>query len=165
MASVCGSSLSLMAAGFRPHADDVVLIDSETLSPLTFPRAFHVDDRTRALVEPLSHDPDWEVPGLPRGYFLPTTWADAAAPVGAVVFPKALHHPRPLMVQLPVAEGATTLLRLSGTLDATPALALRTTSRMTAAAPCYALYTGDVAATAELVATSVARLVLARART
>jgi hypothetical protein len=155
-------TLSLMASGFRPHADDVVLIDSHTLTPTTFPRAFHVDDATRQLVAVLPHASDWEVQGLPPGYFLPTAWAADPSPVGAIVIPKARGHARALLVQLGVAEAATALLGFSGTLDAAPALALKTAARLSASVPCYALHIGPLAATAELVATTVAALVAAR---
>ncbi|HQZ39945.1 MAG TPA: hypothetical protein PLH72_12980 [Vicinamibacterales bacterium] len=155
-------TLSLMTLGFRPHTDDVVLIDANQLTPITFPRAFHADEATRALVTALPHDPAWEVPGMPPGYFLPSSWAGAASPVGAIVFPKAHNHARPLLVGLPIAEAATALVGFSGTLETSPALALKTTARLTASAPCYALYGGPLAATAELVATTVARHLEAR---
>lgn len=151
-------TLSLMASGFRPYADDVVLIDPDRLTPEMFPRAFHVDHTTRQLVAALPHEPDWEVPGLPEGYFLPATWASNEAPVGAIIVPKARGHDRALLVQLGVAEAATTLLGFSGTLEGAPARALKTAARLTASAPCYALYAGPLAATAELVAETVARL-------
>jgi len=155
-------TLSLMTAGFRPHTDDVVLLDTEALTPATFPRAFHVDQTTRQLVAKLPHDAAWEEPGMPPGYFLPARWADAASPVGAVVFPKARDHARPLLVGLPIAEAATTLLSFSGTLDTSPALALGTAARLTASAPCFALYAGPLAATTELLVETVAGLVKAR---
>lgn len=155
-------TLSLMASGFRPYADDVVLIDPDRLTPELFPRAFHVDHTTRQLVAALPHEPDWEVPGLPEGYFLPATWASNQTPVGAIIVPKARGHQRALLVQLGVAEAATTLLGFSGTLDGAPARALKTAARLTASAPCYALYAGALGATAELVAEAVARLASGR---
>jgi hypothetical protein len=135
-----------------------VLIDVNDLTPLTFPRAFHVDPATRQLVQNLPHDPAWEVPGLPDRYFLPAAWAASACPVGAMVLPRARDHARPLLVRLPVAQAATALLQVSGTLDTAPALALKAVARLTAAAPCYALYGGPLSPTAELIASEVARL-------
>ena len=81
-------TLALMALGFRPYTDDVVLLDPDALAPRTFERAFHVDATTRELVEALTHPTDWEVPGMPTGYFMPSTWARDPLPVGAVIVPE-----------------------------------------------------------------------------
>jgi len=148
-------TLALMARGFRPFTDDVILLDPETLEPRTFERAFHVDQTTRALVDALPHGPDWEVPGMPDGYFMPATWAGDPLPVGAVIVPKARDHERPLLVALPIAEAATTLLTFSGSLEHAPALALKTTARLTATAPCYALYGGPLERTAQFLSEAV----------
>jgi hypothetical protein len=151
-------TLALVAAGFMPYADDVVLIDVEGLTPATFPRAFHVDDTTRRLLEALPHDPSWEVPDLPAGYFLPAAWAPEPVPVGLIIFLKARGQDRPLLVALPIAEAATALLSFTGSLDRSPALALRAAARLTAAAPGFALYGGPLAATVELIADTIGRL-------
>ena len=151
-------TLALMAQGFRPFTDDVILLDPETLAPRTFERAFHVDRTTRALVDVLPHDPAWEVPGMPEGYFMPASWARDPLPVGAIIVPKAHNHERPLLVGLPVAEAATTLLTFSGSLERAPVLALKTAARLTATAPCYALYGGALARTAQFLAEAVEEL-------
>ncbi len=148
-------TLALVAAGFRPYTDDVILLAPESLIPMTFERAFHVDATTRALVDALPHDPAWEVPGVPDGYFLPATWAREPLPVRAVIVPKARDHARPLLVGMPVAEAATTILTFSGSLEHAPALALRTAARLTATAPCFALYAGPLARTAQFLAEAV----------
>lgn len=148
-------ALALIARGFRPFADDVILLDPESLAPSTFERAFHVDATTRTLVNGLPHDPAWEVPGVPDGYFLPATWAREPLPVRAVIVPKARDHARPLLVGLPIAEAATTILGFSGSLEHAPALSLRTAARLTASAPCYALYAGPLAPTAQFLAEAV----------
>ena len=124
----------------------------------TFERAFHVDESTRELVAALPHDPDWEVPGLPGGYFLPRRWAGEPSPVGAIIFPRGRGLDWPLLVSLPVADAATALLGASGSLDTDPAMALKVAARLTAAAPCFALYSGALPATVELVQDAVARL-------
>jgi hypothetical protein len=151
-------TLALMARGFRPFTDDVILLDPETLEPRTFERAFHVDQSTRALVDTLPHRPDWEVSGMPDGYFMPASWARDPLPVGAIIVPKARDHERPLLVALPIAEAATTLLTFSGSLEHAPALALKTAARLTATAPCYALYAGPLARTAQFLAEAVEEL-------
>ncbi|MGE3889790.1 MAG: hypothetical protein AB7H81_25485 [Vicinamibacterales bacterium] len=155
-------TLALIAAGFKPYTDDVILLAPASLVPATFERAFHVDATTRALADGLPHDPAWEVPGVPDGYFLPATWAREPLPVRVVIVPKARDHERPLLVGLPIAEAATTILGFSGSLEHAPALALRTAARLTAAAPCYALYAGPLARTAQFLAEAVEGLRLGK---
>ncbi len=150
-------TLALMAKGFRPYADDVVLLDPKTLIPERFPRAFHVDDTTRTLVAPLFGSAPWELPGLPRGYLLPAEWATSARPVGAIVFPKGHDRVDPQLVELSVADAAHTLLSFTTTLDHAPAVALRTAARLTASARSYALYGGLLAATVDLVTSTIAQ--------
>jgi hypothetical protein len=145
-------TLALMARGFAPYADDIVLIDPETLAPEPFRRAFHVDASTRALIEALPNAPVWDFDALPTGYFMPPVWADESAPVRAIFFPTLRPDAPPAASALGIAEGVTTLLPFSTTLDQTPALALPVAARLTAQATCYALTTGDLAATAALVA-------------
>jgi hypothetical protein len=94
--------------------------------------------------------------------FMPATWAREPLPVGAVIVPKARDHQRPLLVGLPIAEAATTLLTFSGSLEYTPSLALKTAARLTATAPCYALYAGPLARTAQFLAEAVEELSGAR---
>ena len=59
---------------------------------------------------------------------------------------------------MPVAEAARTLLTFSGSLEHAPALALKTAARITATAPCYALYGGELARTARFLAETVEEL-------
>lgn len=151
-------TLALIAAGFRPYADDVVLVDADTLTVARFPRAFHVDGQTRRLVAPLFGERTWEVAGLPPGNCLPSVWAEAPAPVGAIVLPKSRDHARPLLVGLTVADAAMALLSCTTTLERAPALALRAAARLTASAPTYALHAGPLPVTADAVATLVAGL-------
>lgn len=148
-------TLALMAKGFQPFADDVVLLDPETLVPERFPRAFHVDETTRALVAPLFGGTKWEQPGLPSGYCLPVDWARSGRPVGAIVFPNGHDRVHPQMVEQSLPEATLTLLSFTTTLDHAPALALRTAARLTASAPSYALHGGPLAATVDLVTSTI----------
>jgi hypothetical protein len=66
-------TLGLMRRGWQPLADDIVLIDPETLALETLPRCFHVDDRTRELV---MDDALIEWPGSVSGYARPRHWAE-----------------------------------------------------------------------------------------
>lgn len=152
-------TLALMAHGFRPFADDVVLLDPERFTPEHFPRAFHVDATTRALVSPLFAGASWEHGGLPLGYCLPLTWAGASVPVGAIVFPRAHDHARPSLMAMAVPDATLALLSFTSSLDRNPALALRTAARLTGRVPAYALDGGPLAATVDLVASTVAALV------
>jgi hypothetical protein len=139
-----------------PYTDDIIFIDPETLVPETFARAFHVDTATRVLIEGLPQPPSWDFDALPPGYFMPPVWADRSVPVRAIFFPTLRPDAPPSASALPIAEAAATLLPFSTTLDQTPGLALPVAARLTARAPCYALTTGNLDATASLIASLVA---------
>lgn len=66
-------TLGLMRRGWQPLADDIVLIDLQTLAIQPFPRCFHVDDSTRALA---MDEALIEWPGSVRGYARPLHWAE-----------------------------------------------------------------------------------------
>jgi hypothetical protein len=121
-----------------------------------------VDEAARALVSGLRAGLPAEVAGLPHGYLRPAEWAVEPAPVGMIVFPKARGPDRPLLVGMPIADAATTLLSFSGSLETAPGLALRAAARLTAAAPSYALYAGPLDATVELVSDTAQRLLAAQ---
>lgn len=148
-------TLALMARGFMPHTDDIILIDPQSLAPETFRRAFHVDTTTRALIEALPHPNAWDFDALPPGYFMPPQWADKSAPVRAIFFPTLHPQEPPSATALTIADAVTTLLPFSTTLDQAPAFALPTAARLTERAACYALTTGDLAKTADLIARTV----------
>ncbi|MGE3509920.1 MAG: hypothetical protein AB7N65_13660 [Vicinamibacterales bacterium] len=155
-------TLSLMGGGFRPLADDVILLDPETLCPDRFPRSFHVDDRTRRLIDPLFAGREWETPGLPPGYCLPLSWAEASRPVGAVVLPAGHGYVEPLLTRLSPADTAMALLSGTTSLDRVPRLALRTAARIAAAAPCFTLRAGTPADNVDLVSQAVRGLLPSR---
>jgi hypothetical protein len=67
-------TLGLMGRGWQPLADDIVLIDAETLAIQPFPRCFHVDDSTRSLT---MNEALVEWPGTVQGYTRPLQWADS----------------------------------------------------------------------------------------
>ena len=158
-------TLALMARGFRPFGDDVVLLD-EALRPQHFPRAFHIDERTRQLVTPLFAErpgatggrQPWEHAGLPPGFCLPLHWAGPPVPVGMIVLPQAHGAPAPRLERQTVTDAAIRLLSYSTTLEHDPARALKAVSRLTAAAPCFALQGGPLPATVDLVAATVTRV-------
>lgn len=149
-------TLGLMARGFLPYADDVVLLDPRTLRPQTLPRAFHIDARTRELVEqfPPSHAWDWYT--LPQGYFLPQRWAEQSVPVRVMLFPSLQPDAPPRCTALSITDATMALLPFSTTLTQSPVLALNVASRLTAQARAYRLTTGDLEATVGMVTDLVA---------
>jgi hypothetical protein len=145
-------TLALIARGFAPYTDDIILINPETLAPQTFRRAFHVDARTLALVERLPTCHPWEFDALPPGYLLPLSWAEDKIPVRTIFFPTLDPNATPRVRRLSMPDAAAALLPFSTTLERNPAFALRVTARLTRYAACYALTTGDLDGTAALVA-------------
>ncbi len=67
-------TLGLMSRGWQPLADDIVLIDAQTLAIQPFPRCFHVDDSTRSLA---MNEALVEWPGSTPGYARPLQWAES----------------------------------------------------------------------------------------
>lgn len=152
IAGVSGSgkttlTLGLMARSFLPYADDATLIEPTTLEPQTFRRAFHMDDRTRDLVEALPARPAWDFDAAPPGYFRPPQWAESSAPVRLILFPTVGTGAELRITPLSIADAATALLPFSTTLASAPTLALAVAGRLTAQAACYSLVAGDLDAT------------------
>jgi len=144
--------LALMQRGFLPYSDDVALLDPSTLRLRPFPRAFHVREGTYALLDDGPGAPTWDEATMPHGFFLPPQYATASAPVRLVLFP-TLRPGQPLeLVPLGPGESAPLLLTQTLTLTESPTLALGTAARLTGAADCYRLFTGDLTATADRVA-------------
>jgi len=68
-------TLGLMQRGWEPLTDDIVIVDRATLQVSAFPRCFHVDDATKALLI----DPSLiEWPAQLAGYARPSRWAEGA---------------------------------------------------------------------------------------
>lgn len=71
-------TLGLMQRGWQPLADDIVLIDAQTLAIQPFPRCFHVDDSTRALtLGEAENEALVAWPGNVQGYTRPVQWAES----------------------------------------------------------------------------------------
>ncbi len=86
--------LALMQRGFLPYSDDVTLIEPEMLLPPSVPRAFHLREGTRSLLQERPDAPLGDFERLPPGFLLPH-----ATP----------RHPRPCGCSLSlVAAWATT---------------------------------------------------------
>ena len=67
-------TLGLIGRGWQPLADDIVLIDAQTLAIQPFPRCFHVDQSTRSLA---INEAQVEWPGATPGYARPLQWAES----------------------------------------------------------------------------------------
>lgn len=65
-------TLGLMQRGWEPLTDDIVLVDRESLGISPFPRCFHVDEATSALLDTPSLV---EQTGGAPGYARPARWA------------------------------------------------------------------------------------------
>ncbi len=65
-------TLGLMQRGWEPLADDIALVNCETLAIAAFPRCFHVDDATKSL---LTDPSSLEWPAELGGHARPRHWA------------------------------------------------------------------------------------------
>ncbi len=148
-------TLGLMARGFLPFADDVILMEPATLELHPFQRAFHVDEGTIARINGLHSTPAWRFDDAPPGYFVPPRWAEQTAPVRFVFLPTLQPDAPPSVTPLSVADAVIALLPFSQTLAGAPSLALAVAARLAAQASCFRLVTGDLEATTRLVATLV----------
>lgn len=148
-------ALALMLRGFVPFSDDVALMDPPTLDLQPLRRAFHVDDESWRLVEPLGHGPLVRR-DAPVGYFSPPQWAERPVPVRWVLFPEYRPEQAPQLISMAPAEAATGILAQSLTLGRATRIALKTATRLTERAKCYRFLVGDlvlsVAAVQQLVA-------------
>jgi hypothetical protein len=57
-------TLALMARGFTPFTDDIILLDPHTLAVQPFPRCFHVDAGTTQVIQQLSCKEGYHMPSL-----------------------------------------------------------------------------------------------------
>ncbi len=144
-------TLGLMARGLLPYSDDVTLIDPDTCVPVPFPRSFHIDGRTRALLADFPAAADWPFDAAPAGYFVPREWAEESLPIRMVLFPTLMPGAAPALAVLSHADAAARLLPFSTTLTHSAALALRTAARIVGMSQCYALTTGDLGMSVDLV--------------
>ena len=156
-------ALGLMARGFLPYGDDVILIEPASGALHAVPRAFHLREPTRTLIHALNPPDAWELEAEPAGFFLPPRWAEGSPAVRTVFFPEYRPDEPPALLPLSPPEAAQTLLGQTVTLDHAPALALAVVARLTARAVCYRLTCGDLAATVALVRDAVVARVSADA--
>jgi hypothetical protein len=79
-------TLGLMRRGWEPLADDIALVDRETLAISAFPRCFHVEGPTTQFIEDGLRDAGlFELPGQLAGYARPWHWAVGERRVTCVV--------------------------------------------------------------------------------
>ena len=137
-------TLGLMLRGFVPFTDDAILIDPATLEVRAVRRAFHVDEDTWRVVEPLAGSPlGGNDPALP-GYFSPPQWAERDVPVRWVIFPRFEHGRTPQLEPMSTAEAAVAILAQTQSLTRAPRPALAAAARLAEHARCYRFVTGDL---------------------
>jgi hypothetical protein len=136
-------TMGLMLRGFVPSADDVTLIDPETLELRAFRRAFHVADETWALLERLVAPFASQRHEMP-GYFSPAQWADQHATVRWVLLPEYRPDQKPELVPLSASELASAVISQTLSLERTPRMALSTAARLTDRARGYRFLCGDL---------------------
>lgn len=99
-------TLGLMGRGWQPLADDIVLIDLQTLAIQPFPRCFHVDDQTRSLVV---NEDLIEWPGSIPTYARPRQWAAAQHHVRTILLVERCPTCPSRLQGLTLAEAAATM--------------------------------------------------------
>ena len=139
-------TLALMLNGFAPFADDVALLDPETLKLQTFRRAFHVSEEIRRLIEPLAGGPLGRDEDGPAEYFRPPQWAETPVPVRWMLFVDYQPGQAPQFVPLSPSEAAAAILAKTLSLARATRVALATCAQLTERVACYRFLTGDLAA-------------------
>ena len=151
-------TMGLMLRGFVPFADDVTLMEPGTLELRAFRRAFHIDEHTWSLLEPLG-GPSGDPSDGPDGYFSPPQWAEQPAPVRWVLLPEYRPNQTPELIPLTPTELAAALVGQTISLGGSSRMALSTAARITAQAKGYRFLCGDldasVAAVQRLVSSSL----------
>lgn len=136
-------TLGLMQRGFVPFADDVALLDMETLELTALRRAFHVEDRSWQLLEPLAGVLSRDEDRLP-GYFSPPQWAEHPVPVRWLLCPEFRPGQAVALVPMTPSEAASAIVDHTTSLARTPRTALSTAAKLTARARCYRFRCGDL---------------------
>jgi hypothetical protein len=136
-------ALRLMCESFLPLADDVVLVDPETLCAQPFRRAFHVSADTWRLIRTTDDLSDARR-DIPEGYCCPARWADRPLPIRWLFVLERRAGQEPRLTPLTPAETVPEILSESLTLERTPRLALATAARLTASVACYRFAVGDL---------------------
>jgi hypothetical protein len=136
-------TLGLMLRGFVPFSDDVALIDPDTLTLRPFRRAFHVDPKSWALLQPLAGRAI-TVDERVDGYYSPPQWAEHPVPVRAILFPVFEPEAPSSLVPLTTPDAATAILAHTSSLTHAPQRALATAARLVDRVRCYRFSVGDV---------------------
>jgi hypothetical protein len=148
-------TLALIVRGFVPFADDVALVDPESLELRTLRRSFHVEHDTWSLLEsvagPLGRDGD-----DPDGYFLPPQYAEQPVPLRWLLFLERRPDHEPQLIPMSTAEAATAILAQSLNLRNATRLVLRTVNQLTQRVACYRFLTGDLQSSVAMIQRLVA---------
>ncbi|HEY7093575.1 MAG TPA: hypothetical protein VH393_10365 [Ktedonobacterales bacterium] len=141
-------TLGLMARGWRPLTDDIVLIDPNTLAIAPFPRCFHVDEAAKSLV---AQQANLEWPGKLSGYARPTTWATGGQSATTLVVVQRC--PTCMAARFPIlqAEAAGGLLAEAAGTQLSASVVASVAARLAAGAKCYRLKNGPLESSLNLI--------------
>ncbi|HEV2237155.1 MAG TPA: hypothetical protein VGR57_10885 [Ktedonobacterales bacterium] len=148
-------TLGLMARGWAPLADDIALLDAETLAITAFPRCFHIAGATAALLP---------VPGMVAphgklaGYARPLAWpAGAHVPTRIITVQRCETCPSTREVAT-LAEGAGALLSQALDTRLAPSRVAEVAARVAAGTRgCYRLRNGRLEGALNLIESALAR--------
>jgi hypothetical protein len=148
-------TLGLMARGWAPLADDIVLLDAETLGIAAFPRCFHIAEATAALLPvPAMVSPH----GKLAGYARPLHWsAGGPVPTRIVVVQRCETCPS-TREALTLAEGAGALLSQALDTRLVPSQVAEVAARVAGGVRgCYRLRNGRLEGALNLIESALAR--------
>jgi hypothetical protein len=143
-------AMGLILRGFVPFADDVTLMEPQSLQLRAFKRAFHVDESTWPLLQPLG-GPATAPRESPAGYFSPPQWAEQSVPVRWVLLPEYRPQQKPELIPLTPTELAGALVQQTISFGGSSRMALSTAARITARVRGYRFLTGDLLTTVGVV--------------
>ena len=149
-------TLALMLRGFAPFGDDVTLMRPDTEELVPFRRAFHTDETTWRVLEPLAGGPVPAANG-PTGYFSPPQWAREPVPVRWLLVLDRRPGQAPHLVSLTPTEAAASILAHTIGFSRAPQRTLALCTRLTGRIACYRFVTGALLESAAV----IQRLVLA----
>jgi len=144
-------ALALALRGFVPFGDDIALLEPNRLELHPLQRAFHTDEKTWRLLEPLAGGAVGPRGADIAGYFSPPQWASRPVAVRWVLCLDLQPERSPRLVPLAPADAAARILAQTLNLPRVPRLALAACAQLTARAGCYRFVTGDLSASIALV--------------
>jgi hypothetical protein len=152
------AAMALAHRGFEIGADDVVVVDPETLKVCPIPRCFHLDRQSISLLE----SDGFRLPASPVGRSFLTPGDFAMKPVEpsvarVLIFVLGRRQARPQLTVVSQAEMAGRLFQETGQGPASTRETIRVLAKLAAGASCYTLAPGPLTSTADAIAELIAR--------